>query len=40
MVKFAHQVGDILETIADSVLPRTFDELVNYGLQESVLGED
>jgi internalin A len=30
--KFAHQVGDILATIADIVQPRSFEEFEKYGL--------
>jgi internalin A len=34
MLDFAHHVGDILHTMADIVQPRSFEELVQYGLSD------
>jgi internalin A len=39
MNKFAHQVGDVLENLADIVQPRTFDELEKYGFQDDPAGD-
>jgi internalin A len=38
--KFAHQVGDILATIADIVQPRSFEEFEKYGLDPPDSPED
>jgi internalin A len=38
MDDFAKHVGDILETLTDIVQPRTFEELVGYGLNDSEPG--
>ena len=38
--KFVHQVGDILEAIADIVQPRSFEEFEKYGLDAPDAPED
>jgi hypothetical protein len=32
--EFAHHVGDILALIADTLLPKDFDELIKHGFDD------
>ena len=37
MQEFAHHVGDILALIADTLLPKDFDELMKHGIDDGIL---
>ena len=36
MQEFAHHVGDILALIADTLLPKDFDELIKHGFDDEI----
>ncbi len=38
MQDFANRVGDVLATIADTLMPQDFENLVNYGFEEGPSG--
>ena len=36
MQDFAHHVGDMLALIADTLLPKDFDELIKHGFDDGI----